>query len=69
MKQAMFCDYADDSKLGDGNKLAHFAKRIPNHMHILEKEAVVALSWLENNGMSANPKKFLAILLRQIQAN
>ena len=38
-------------------------------VNTLEQETGVALSWLENNEMIANPEKFHAILLRKNQTN
>ena len=58
IKQATLCNYADD------NTLAYFSKSMPDLVDILERETGVALSWLEQNEMIANPEKFHAI--RQI---
>ena len=56
MKQATLHNYADD------NTLAYFSESMPDLVKTLEKETEVALSWLENNEMIANPEKFHAIL-------
>ena len=42
---------------------------MPDLVGILERETGVALSWLEQNEMIANPEKFQAILLRKNQTN
>ena len=42
---------------------------MPDLVKTLEKETEVALSWLENNEMIANPEKFHAILLKKNQTN
>ena len=61
MKQATLHNYADD------NTLAYFSETMPDLVKTLEKETGVALSWLENNEMIANPEKFHAILLKKIK--
>ena len=63
MKQATLHNYADD------NTLAYFSETMPDLVKTLEKEIGVALSWLENNEMIANPEKFHAILLKKNQTN
>ena len=63
MKQATLHNYADD------NTLAYFSETMPDLVKTLEKETGVALSWLENNEMIANPEKFHAILLKKNQTN
>ena len=63
IKEATLHNYADD------NTLAYFSKSMPDLVNTLEKETGVALSWLENNEMIANPEKFHAILLRKNQTN
>ena len=45
--------------------LAYFSESMPDLVKTLEKETEVALSWLENNEMIANPERFHAILLRK----
>ena len=42
---------------------------MPDLVNILEKETGVALSWLKQNEMIANPEKIHAILLRKNQTN
>jgi len=42
---------------------------LPDLVDTLEKETGVALSWLKQNEMIANPEKFHAILLRQTQTS
>ena len=42
---------------------------MPDLVKTLEKETGVALSWLENNDMIANPEKFHAILLKKMELN
>ena len=63
IKQATLYNYADD------NTPAYFSKSMPDLVDILERETGVALSWLEQNEMIANPEKFHAILLRKNQTN
>ena len=63
MKQATLHNHADD------NTLAYFSESMPDLVKTLEKETGVALSWLENNEMIANPEKFHAILLKKNQTN
>ena len=63
VKQATLYNYADD------NTLAYFSKSMPDLVDTLEKETGVALSWLEQNEMIANPEKFHALLLRKNQTN
>ena len=63
IKQATLYNYADD------NTLAYFSKSMPDLVNILEKETGVALTWLEQNEMIANPEKFHALLLRKNQTN
>ena len=53
----------------DDNTLAYFSKSISDLVNTLEKETGVALSWLENNEMIANPEKFHAIMLKKKQTN
>ena len=63
IKQATLYNYADD------NTLAYFSKSMPDLVNILEKETGVALTWLEQNEMIANPEKFHALLLRRKLTN
>ena len=63
IKQATLYNYADD------NTLTYFSKSMPDLVNILEKETGIALSWLEQNEMIANPEKFHALLLRKNQTN
>ena len=46
-----------------------FSKTFSNLIGVLEKEAGVALNWLNQNQMIANPEKFHAILIRKDQTN
>ena len=62
-KQANLYNYTDD------NTLAYFSKIMPDLVKTLEKETGVALSWLKQNEMIANPEKFHAILLRKNRTN
>ena len=59
IKQATLYNYADD------NTLTYFSKSMPDLINTLEKETGVALTWLEQNEMIANPEKFHALLLRK----
>ena len=63
IKQATLHNYADD------NTIAYFSKSMPVLVNTLEKETGVALPWLENNEMIANPEKFHTKLLRNNQTN
>ena len=56
-------NYADD------NTLSSFSNSFPNLIKILENQSNIALSWLQNNKMIANPKKFHAILLSKIKSD
>ena len=63
IKQATLYNYADDNTLG------YFSKSMPNLVNILEKETWVALAWLVQNEMIADPKKVHTLLLRKNQTN
>ena len=54
---------------GDDNILACFSRSMPDLVNILEKETGVALAWLEQNEMIANPVTFHVLLLRKNQTN
>ena len=62
-KQTSLYNYAN------GNTLAYFSTTMPNLVDTLDKEAGVALSWLKQNEMIANPENFHAILLRKNQTS
>ena len=61
IKQATLYNYADD------NTLAYFSRTLPNLVRVLEEEAGVALDWLKENHMIANPSKFHALLIKKDQ--
>ena len=61
IKQATLYNYADD------NTLACFSKTLPDLVRALEAEAGVALDWLKENYMIANPSKFHALLIKKGQ--
>ena len=61
IKQATLYNYADD------NTLAYFSRTLPNLVRVLEEEAGVALEWLKENHMIANPSKFHALLIKKDQ--
>ena len=63
IKHSNLYNYADD------NTLAYFSKTMPDLVNTLEKETGVALSWLKQNEMIANPEKFHAILHRKNRTN
>ena len=63
IKQATLHNYADDSTL------AYFSKTLSNLVEVLEEEAGVALTWLKQNQMIANPEKFHALLIGKDQTN
>ena len=49
-------NYADDTTLST------FSNSVPRLIKLLEKETDVTLTWLKNNNMIANPKKFHSII-------
>ena len=61
IKQATLYNYADD------NTLACFSKTLPDLVRALEAEAGVALDWLKENYMIANPSKFHALFIKKDQ--
>ena len=52
-------NYADD------NTLTYFSNSLPQLINVLEKEASIALTWLDENEMIANPEKFHALLVKK----
>ena len=50
-------NYADDTTL------SAFSNSVPRLIKLLEKETDETLTWLNNNNMIANPKKFHSIIL------
>ena len=63
VKQATLYNYADD------NTLACFSRTLPNLVRVLEEEAGVAIGWLKENHMIANPSKFHALLIKKTKQN
>ena len=63
VKEATLHNHADD------NTLAYFSKTLSNLIEVLEEEAGVALTWLKQNQMIANPEKFHALLIKKDQTN
>ena len=63
IKQATLHNYADD------NTLAYFSKTLADLIGVLEEEAGVALTWLKQNQMIANPEKFHALLIKKDKTN
>ena len=63
INRATLHNYADD------NTLAYFSETLSNLIEVLEEEAGVALTWLKQNQMIANPEKFHALLIRKDQTN
>ena len=63
INRATLHNYADD------NTLAYFSKTLSNLIEVLEEEAGVALTWLKQNQMIANPEKFHALLIRKDETN
>ncbi len=59
IRQATIYNYADDNTLGC------YSKNITDLVKILEEESNVALNWLANNEMIANPDKFHAIIVKK----
>ena len=57
IKNANIHNYADD------NTLTSFSNSIQNLINILESESNIAISWLRNNKMIANPDKFHSIII------
>ena len=63
IKQAPLYDYAED------NILSYFPRSMRNLVNTLQTEMGIALFWLEQNEIIANPEKFHAIILRKNKAN
>ena len=63
IKQATLYNYADD------NTLSYFSRNMCDLVNTLQKETGIALSWLDQNEMIANPKKFNALILRKNKTN
>ena len=61
IKNATLHNHADDNTL--------VSKTLSNLIEALEGEAGLALNWLNQNEMTANPEKFHALLIRKDQAN
>ena len=61
IKEASLVNYADD------NTLTYFSNSLPQLIDVLEKEACIALTWLDRNEMIANPEKFHALLVKKIK--
>ena len=59
----LFFEEATSYHYADDNTLAFFSKTLSYLIGVLEKEAGVALNWLKENQMIANPEKFHAILI------
>ena len=59
IKEAEVYNYADD------NSLVSSSKSMSDLLKVLEGEANVALKWLKENEMIANPGKFQAILIKK----
>ena len=59
IKDASLVNYADD------NTLTYFSNSLPQLINVLEKEASIALTWLDQNEMIANPEKFRALLVKK----
>ena len=49
--------------------LSSFAKTIKNQISILESESEIAIKWIKNNHMIANPGKFQAIISDKLKGN
>ena len=56
-------NYADDTTLST------FSNSVPRLIKLLEKETDVTLTWLKNNNMIANTKKFHSIILSRGRNN
>ena len=56
-------NYADD------NTISCFSNSIKNVLNVLESDANIALSWLKENKMIANPEKFHCIILTKNKAD
>ena len=57
IKEASLVNYADD------NTLSYVSNSLPQVC--IEKEACIALLWLDQNEMIANPEKFYALLVKK----
>ena len=60
---------ASAHKFADDNTLSSFAKTIQNLISILESESEIAINWLKNNHMIANPGKFQDIIFDKHKGN
>ena len=56
-------EYANLYGFADDNTLSHAASTLDELTSTLSKESEIALEWLNNNKMIANPSKFQAIIL------
>ena len=65
----MFINRATLHNYADDNALDYFSKTLLNSIEVIEEEAGVALTWLKQNQMIANPEKFHALLIRKDQTN
>ena len=63
IEEATLYNYADD------NTLAFFSKTLSYLSGVLKEETGVALNWLKENQMIANPEKNHAILIKKDQTN
>ena len=59
IKEAKIYNYTDD------NSLVSCSKRISDLLRVLEGEANVALKWLGENEMIANPEKYQSMLIKK----
>ena len=59
IKGASLHNYADD------NTISAYDKNLPDLIRLLQDESNVALDWLQQNEMIANPEKFHALLVRK----
>ena len=57
LKNSSLSNYSDD------NTISAFANNLKELINTLEKESNIAIKWLEDNDMIANPEKFQAIII------
>ena len=59
LKNSSLSNYSDD------NTISAFANTLKELINTLEKESEIAIEWLEENDMIANPDKFQAIIINR----
>ena len=62
-------EIANAHNFAGDNTLTAFANSIPNLIHLLGSESIVAIKWFKENKMIVNPGKFQAIILDKKKTN